>query len=230
MNRISTISRSLVVASCAVGVLVGTATFASASPDRVPVSGDDRATARGGNVVGKDCPSLFPGSTPVAQGDVEFQGGDNTAGVDITSVPDGIEIVGVIVKGGPAYNVYAPSDLGELPWRGLHAPLVPSGQPAAVSHWFVCGVGGGATSSPTDTPTDTPTEPTDTPTSTATEEAEPGAGAPAEPGTSEEVSPAAQEDLAATGVEAGPLVALGATLLLGGGALLFVLRTRSARR
>lgn len=219
MNRLSTISRSLVVASCAVGALIGFASFASASPpDRTPESGDDRATAHSGNVVGKDCADLFAGSTAVAQGDIQFEGGDNTAGLDITSVSDGIEIVGVIVKGGPAYNVY--SGLGDLPWLDLHAPLVSSGKPAAVSHWFACGVEkeNETTTPPASETPGGPTEPTE-PTET---------GAP-----QGDVSPeeAAEEDeLAATGVASGPLVALGAVLLLGGGALLLLVRMRGARR
>jgi hypothetical protein len=217
MNRLSTISRSLIVASCALGALIGFTSLASASPpDRTPESGDDRATAHPGNVVGQDCSELFPGSTAVD--DVRFEGGDNTAGLDITSVPDGIEIAGVIVKGGPAYNVY--SGLGDLPWLDLHAPLVPSGEPAAVSHWFVCGV---------EKKNETPTPPeTEGP-------GEPGSpGSPGSTGTSApqgDVSPAAEEDeLAATGVASGPLVALGAVLLLGGGALVLLMRTRGARR
>jgi hypothetical protein len=221
MNRLSTISRSLIVASCAFGALIGFTSLASASPpDRTPESGDDRATAHAGNVNGQDCSSLFPGSTAVAQGDVQFEGGDNTAGLDITSVPEGIEIVGVIVKGGPAYNVYA--GLGDLPWLDLHAPLVPSGEPAAVSHWFVCGV---------EEKDDTSTPPTTTP---SEGEGSGGGGSTESPESSApqgDVSPAAEEEeLAATGVASGPLVALGAMLLLGGGALLLLTRMRGARR
>jgi LPXTG-motif cell wall-anchored protein len=227
MNRLSTFSRSLIVASTAAGVLFGLTAFAAASPpDRTPVSGDDRATAHPGNVVAADCSSLFPGSTAVAQSDIDFTGGDNTGGVDITAVPDGVTVVGVVVKGGPAYNVY--SDLGDLPWTGLHAPLVPSGKPAAVSHWFVCGTGKSETSTPTETPTDTPTE---SPTSTAPEGQGSGGGAATATSTSEDVASAAdEEELAETGFEAGPLVALGAMLLLGGAALVLVRRGRGARR
>lgn len=230
MSRFHTVSRSLIVASIAAGALIGLTTFASASPpNRTPESGDARASVHAGNVVAQDCADLFPGSTAVPQGDITFAGGDNTAGVDITVVPAGVEVVGVIVKGGPAYNVYEAADLGALSWRGLHAPLVPSGQPAAVSHWFVCGVGESETSAPTETPTDTPTD-TPAPTSTSSEAEGPGGGS-TETSTSEDVSNAAEEqDLAATGVEAGPLVALGAALLLGGAALLLVMRSRSARR
>ncbi|MGH3761400.1 hypothetical protein [Actinophytocola sp.] len=219
MNRLTAVSRSLIVASIAAGALISLSSFASASPDRTLDPGDDRATAHSGNVVEKHCPDLFPGSTAVPLGDIEFTGGDNTAGVDITAVPDGIEIVGVIVKGGPHYNLYETAGLGDLPWQDLHAPLVPSGKPADVSHWFVCGVGR------TETP---PT--TEVPTTTTSPEAE-QPGGPAETTTSEDVSPAAEEEeLAATGVPAGPLVAIGAALLLGGGALLLLMRRSAARR
>jgi hypothetical protein len=227
MNRLFTVSRSLIVASIAAGVLFGTTSFASASPpNRTPDSGDDRATAHPGNVVPADCPDLFPGSTAVAQGDIQFTGGDDSGGVDVTGVPAGIEVVGVVVKGGPTYNVY--TGLGDLPWLGLHAPLVPSGKPAAVSHWFACGTGKTETSTPTDTPTDTPTE---SPTSTSPESQGSGGGGAKATSTSEDVSSAAEDqDLAETGVEAGPLVALGTALLLGGGALVLVMRGRGARR
>jgi hypothetical protein len=224
MNRLSTVSRSLIVVSIAAGALLGFSTFASATPPNLdPKSGDDRATAHAGNVVGKDCSSLFHGSTAVAQGDIDFTGGDNTSGVGISAVPDEVEIVGVIVKGGPAYNVYA--DLGDLPWSGLHAPLVPSGKPAGVSHWFVCGVSNGDTSTTPSSPTDTPT------TATTTEGVGSGGGGSTGTSTSNAVPPAAEDEaLASTGVDGGPLVALGAALLVGGGALLFLMRTRGARR
>lgn len=226
MKRFSTVSRSLIVASIATGFLIGFTSFAAASPpNRTPESGDERATAHPGNVVAADCAELFPGSSAVAQSDLDFSGGDNTGGVDITGVPDGVQIVGVVVKGGPAYNVY--TDLGDLPWLGLHAPLVPSGKPAAVSHWFVCGTGKTETSTPPTSPTEE--SPTDTPTTTPSEGE--GGGEATETSTSEDVSNAAeQEELAETGVETGPLVALGAALLLGGGALVLAMRGRGARR
>jgi LPXTG-motif cell wall-anchored protein len=159
----------------------------------------------------------------VAQGDIQFTGGDNTDGVDITGLPEGVTIVGVVVKGGPAYNVYP--NLGALPRKGLHAPLVKSGKPAAVSHWFACGTGKTETSTP---PTDTSTV---TPTTTPSEGEGSGGGGATATSASEDVSPAAQEEeLAETGVETGPLLALGVAMLLGGGALVLVMRGRGARR
>ena len=222
------------MASIAAGVLIGFSSFASASPpNRTPQPGDDRATAHSGNVVAADCPKLFPGSTAVPHDDIDFTGGDDTGGVDITAVPDDVTVLGVVVKGGPAYNVYA--NLGNLRWLGLHAPLVPSGQPAAVSHWFVCGVDKSETTTPSTPPssstTDTP--PTDTPTSEAptTTTGVGGEGGPTPGDSSDDVSAAAEEqDLAETGAVTGPLVALGAALLLGGGALVLLMRARGARR
>jgi hypothetical protein len=224
MNRLSTVSRSLIVASIAAGALFGLTAFASASPpNRTPVSGDERATAHSGNVKPSDCPKLFPGSTAVAQGDIDFTGGDDTDGVTITGVPEGVTVVGVVIKGGPAYNVYP--NLGALPWEDLHAPLVSSGKPAAVSHWFACATGKTETSTP---PTDTPT---DTPTTTPSEGEGSGGGGATATSTSEDVSPAAQEEeLAATGAATGPLLALGVAMLLGGGALVLLMRSRGARR
>jgi len=224
MNRLSTVSRSLIVASIAAGALFGLTAFATASPsNQAPESGDERATAHPGNVVPADCPTLFPGSTAVPQGDIDFTGGDNTDGVDITGLPEGVTVVGVVIKGGPAYNVYP--NLGDLPWEGLHAPLAPSGKPAAVSHWFACGTGKTETSTP---PTDTPT---DTPTTTPSEGEGSGGGGATETSTSADVSPAAEEEeLAETGVETGPLLALAVAMLLGGGALVLLMRARGARR
>jgi hypothetical protein len=226
MNRLSTVSRSLIVVSIAVGALLGFASLASATPpDLNPVSGDDRATAHPGNAKADDCSTLFPGSTEVAKSDITHTGDDNDASIDITAVADGVDVVGVVVKGGPAYNVYPADKLGDLPWLDLHAPQVPSGAPAGVSHWFVCGVEEGETTS-------------STPATTTTTEGEGsgGGGSTDEEETStttssEEVSPAAEgEELASTGVNGGPLVALGFALLLGGGALLFLMRTRGVRR
>lgn len=234
MSRFSTTARAAVVAAFTAGALFGIAGTASATPNtEPPVSGDDRATAHEGNVVGKHCPDLFPGSQVIAKGDLTFETDGSNTYLDITAVADGVEVVGVIVKGGPAYNVYEPADLGELPWLDLHSPLVPSGKPAQISHWFACGVKDTTTTTtnPTSSASETETSPTSTPggeepsSSTAATDTTPDTT------TSEDVAPAAQEsELADTGVDAGWLVALGAALLLGGGALLFLMRTRGARR
>lgn len=225
MNPLSRPLRALVVATIAAGAVLGFAGSALAA-QQTPESGDDRATAHDGNVVAADCPELFPGSSAVPEADLTFTGGDNQPGVTITGVPDGVEVVGVVVKGGPAYNVYEAAGLGELPWTDLHAPLVPSGAPAAVSHWFVCAV----ESTTTTTTTAPVTTTTDMP-PTSSEGEQPSDTTSSDSEVAEDVSPAAEEqDLAETGFNGGWLVALGAMLLLGGGALLYTVRMRGARR
>ncbi|WP_291412553.1 LPXTG cell wall anchor domain-containing protein [Actinophytocola sp.] len=225
MNRLTTLSRTLIVTALATGVVFGFANTATADRNQDdPVSGDERATAHAGNVVARDCSELFEGSTSVTFGTGDTGTDDTNTYLTISGVPDGIDIVGVIVKGGNAYNVYEPGDLGDLPWIDLHSPLVPSGKPAQISHWFACGVESTETTTPpVETTTDTPP--------TSSEGEQPGSTSSPASSASEDVSPAAEEqELAETGFNGGWLVALGAMLLLGGGALLFTMRTRGARR
>lgn len=227
------IRASVALASAVAGaVLFAAPAFAQSDDD--PVSGDDRATAHSGNVVGeKHCETLYPGSHEVtadltATADGE---GENGTYLDITAVADGVEVLGVIVKGGNAYNQYDVTALGDLPWLDLHSPINASGKPAAISHWFACGIGESTT-----TPTE-PTEPTETTTTTTTDDSSPATttttGGSEVSGTettttSADVAPAAQdEDLAATGFNGGWLVALAAGLLLAGGAVLTLLRIRA---
>jgi hypothetical protein len=223
---------ALAAALAAVVLLPGTAL---AQPADQPVSGDGRATAHSGNVVGKDCAELFPGSSQIAAGDLTSSVDGTNTYVDITVVADGVEVAGVIVKGGPAYNVYQPADLGALPWLDLHSPLVPSGKPAQISHWFACGV----TESTTTTTTTGEVGGTSTTTSTETSTSSESSTASSESSssavsvtttTSAAVAPAAEEgDLASTGFNGGWLIGLAAALLLGGGALLLLVRRRAAR-
>lgn len=221
--------------------LVATVLFAGpalAQPDATPVSGDDRATAHSGNVVGKDCAELFPGSSELASGKIDFSVDGEGVYLDIAGLADGVALSGIVVKGGPAYNVYEPGDLGALPWLDLHSPLVPSGKPAQISHWFACGSGGSETTTTiptTETTTTTGTSGTETTTSSdtpTTRETESSSGGVAvTTTTSADVSPVADdEDLASTGFNGGWLIALAALLLVGGTALLVIVRLRAARR
>ncbi len=231
-----------VLVAAVVGTVLGAAP-AIAQPGDAPVSGDDRATAVAGNKVGKDCAKLFAGSHALAAGDLTVAVDDTNTYLDITAIGDGVEVVAVIVKGGPAYNVYEAADLGDLAWQDLHSPLVPSGKPAQISHWFACGV---KTTPTTTTGTSTPTSTTDTTetttetTGTTTESSTPGESSSSVPSsnsttvtttTDAEVAPVAEEDdLASTGFDGGWLFLLAAVLLLGGGAALVLVRMRGARR
>ena len=225
--------RATLALTSAVAGAVLFATPALAQPSGDPVAGDDRATAHPGNVVAADCDELYPGSHDVT-GDLTAT--DDGTYIDITAVADGVEVLGVIVKGGPAYNQYDVADLGALPWLDLHSPLNSSGKPAGISHWFACGIGESTTTTTTTT-TGTTTETTTTTTtgssssetSTTTDSSgSESSSAAVTTTTSVDVSPVAEDDdLASTGFNGGWLVALAAGLLIAGGAVLLLLRTRT---
>ncbi|GAB1515383.1 hypothetical protein [Actinophytocola sp. KF-1] len=230
--------RATVALASAVAGAVLFAAPAFAQPADDPVPGDDRATAHSGNARPQDCSKLYPGSHDVTADLTATDDGpdDNVQDgtyVDITAVADDVEVVGVIVKGGPAYNRYDVADLGDLPWLDLHSPLNPNGKPAGISHWFACGVDKDTTTTTTTTTTGTETTTTTTTggssseTTTTTGSGSESSGASVTT-TSADVSPAAEdEDLASTGVNAGWMVALAAGLLLAGGAVLTLLRIRA---
>ncbi|WP_332253511.1 LPXTG cell wall anchor domain-containing protein [Saccharomonospora halophila] len=174
--------------------------------------------------------------------------------VDITEVPERTEVTAIVVKGANGYNVYKPGENGlpgEPAWTDLRAPLNGGGNIPAISHWFACGYQPTETTS--ETPTSEPDEPTrdDGPDAPGTSSGRPTTGT--EPGgetptgtevtttgtggsgttpqtTETTVSPVNEnDDLASTGFGSGWLIALGAALLLGGGALLALTRIRRSR-
>jgi LPXTG-motif cell wall-anchored protein len=222
--------------SAAVAALALFAGTAAAQPADEPVSGDDRATAHSGNVVNKDCAELFPGSSAIGAGDLSHSVDGTNTYLDITAIAGGADVVAVIVKGGPAYNVYEAADLGDLAWLDLHSPRVPSGKPAQISHWFACGgkettTTTATTTTTTGTGTETTTTST-TDTSTPPNSSTPGSGAATVTTTTtpaDVAAAAAEDDLASTGFNGGWLVVLAAILLLAGGGLLLVRRPRTTR-
>lgn len=123
------------LAVIAAGVL---ATAASAQPSQdPPQSGDPRATAVTGNIdIGQPGNGCAEAGLPGAEGTLSDGFTSDGTYIDITAHPSGFLITGVVVKGGNAYNVYPA--LGDMPWLDLHSPLNESGNPAAISHWFVC--------------------------------------------------------------------------------------------
>jgi hypothetical protein len=140
------------VALCWTGVAFGV-------PPTPPQSGDSRAVAVAGNAVTCAQAGLAGGIISVT---AIITG--NTY-ITITGVPTNTTVTGVVVKGSPAYNLYLPVSLGMLPWVGLHPPLAgKSGQPATISHWFVCGTK--TTTTPPTTTTTTTTKSTTTTTTT----------------------------------------------------------------
>jgi len=220
---------AVAVATAAVASLF--AGTAAAQPKDDPVSGDERATVHAGNVVDQDCAELIEGSTAIASGDLTFSVDDTNTYIDITAVATGVHVGAVIVKGGPAYNVYEPEDLGDLPWEDLHSPLVSSGKPAQISHWFACG-DKDTEETTTTTPPTTTTEPSETSTTTTTTSPSVSDTSVTTTTTSTVAvaAAAAVDELPETGFNGGWLVVLAAALLLAGGSLLLLLRLRTTRR
>lgn len=153
--------RLLRSAAIAIGATLLTATAAFASPPGwTPGSGDERATAHAGNVT--TCAQAgLSGRT------VTFDGVEDETGTYVTitkaDIPAGETILSVVVKGGPAYNVYT----GLKSWTNLHSPINVGGQTPTISHWFACvsgGEGGGSTTKcpPSGTTTTTTGESTTT--------------------------------------------------------------------
>ncbi|GLZ31108.1 hypothetical protein Lesp02_32960 [Lentzea sp. NBRC 105346] len=211
---------ALVAASFAVTAL---ATTASAAPDKPLISGDARASVYAGNVAPDHDDACTVGKLtgePIANGGFTFTGGDNQADLDITAVPSGFTVTGVVVKGGPAYNVYLVAQLGALPWNDLHAPLNDSGSPAAISHWYACGIKTGPTSEkPRE---EQPKE--EQPSSSAAPTSSTSTSAPAPAGAVQ----AETEALASTGFGSPWLIGLGAALVTAGAGVLFFLRRKRA--
>ncbi len=158
MSRLRTALLSLSAAT-AFGSLVLVVAPAGATSDTTPVSGDVRAVAYAGNIKMGDCAGAGLAGTAV---EVNYTIDASGTYITVTGVPEGTTLTGVVVKGGSAYNVYA----GDIR-TDLHAPLVSSGKPAQVSHWFACGTSTMPTTPPV-SPTTPPVSPTTPPVSPTT--------------------------------------------------------------
>lgn len=208
------VRRALTVLAVSIGVSLGGAAIATATPGDPPQSGDPRATAVAGNVT--TCAGAGIAGTAM---DVTANITGNTY-IDVTAVPAGYELTGVVVKGGPAYNKYV--GLGGLPWNDLHAPLVSSGKPAEISHWFACVKKKTTTTTTTTTKTTTTTTTTTKPGSSAST----GAFQPTKTSSGAVDQASNENELAETGFNGGILVLVGGLLLVGGAAALFLARAR----
>ncbi|MFF5987774.1 hypothetical protein [Prauserella flavalba] len=232
--------RALAVATLTAGLFLGSAVSAVATEHE-----DPRAESFEGNAV--TCEDAGLDGDLIDKGDLTFTGGkeEQDQYVTITDVADGITVTGIVVKGGDNYNVYVPGEKGlseTPPWEELRSPLNNGGQVPQISHWYVCGTETTTTTTSTTTST---TETTTSETSTTTSESTTAesttserddttttttssvAGGAVAPTSEAPVSPAGDSgDLASTGFSGAWLVGLGALLLLGGGALVFLTRMR----
>jgi LPXTG-motif cell wall-anchored protein len=140
---VTTLSRRHPTRTLVAALPLGLAALLGAAPLAHATQTDDsRAVAHQGNVdAGQKgaCATAGLAGEPVELQDADTDGQT----VTIESVPDGTTVTGIVVKGGPAYNVYVPGERGlsELPvWDELRSPLNNGGNLPQVSHWFACGV------------------------------------------------------------------------------------------
>lgn len=259
------------IAAASFAVTAVLATTATSATAHAAETDDPRAIAVDGNA--STCAGAGLSGTIVDESDLEFTGGqvNSDTALSITGVADGLDVTGIVVKGGDAYNVYQPGERGlaaDVPWEKLVAPINNGGQQPELSHWFVCAEGTPSTTEPptttTEPPATTTTEPssseppagTEPPSSSEPSTTTPGdspsdepsssepAGSTCVESTSEMAEPAddaastdecaaagaepatEDDDLALTGFGAAWLIPVGVLLLIGGGAALWLARSR----
>jgi hypothetical protein len=209
MTRRIGVAVSTTLAAGVLAVAIALPASATPPPKGPPASGDNRATSYAGNV--STCAEAN------LAGAIIDQGKDLTVQYIDVTVPAGYELTGTVVKGGDGYNVYPPTALTDL-----RAPYNNGDQTPTISHWFACAIKKD-TSSSTKPPTNPPSSSSGSSSSSA----------PAGGSSSSSSAPAAQgsvvssAELADTGFSAtAPLTGAGALILLGGGLLLALRRTR----
>ncbi|MFJ6676017.1 hypothetical protein ACIQMJ_33370 [Actinosynnema sp. NPDC091369] len=215
------------------GLLGGTA---SASPGTTPDAGDDRATVAEGNIdigqQGNACEVVgLPGEEMTLPASAFTVSGVN---ITITANPEGYLLTGAVVKGGNAYNIYDADNFEALPWTNLHPPLNNSGNPAGISHWFVCAEKDASVTTTPSTPASTTpsttvttteaTTPTTTTTTTSVAVTPTSTSAPAA------VVGADDSDLANTGFSGGWMLLVGLALVAAGAAFVASPKLRTLLR
>jgi LPXTG-motif cell wall-anchored protein len=132
--------------------------------------------------------------------------------IDITAVPTGYQLTGVMVQGVGNYNRYP--WLRDMPWKDLQAP-----QAVPFTDWFACAKP--RTSMPTPPSTSTTT------TTTTTTSTSAPSNSSSSVATTTSVAPAQTDSgLAKTGFNGGWLLFIGAGLLVAGAAALILSRSR----
>lgn len=235
--RLTPLRRAGLLASATVAA-VATLALATTASAQEPTTDDPRATAylKNVDINHPDACTVggLTGST-IHPNQFVYSGGDNQLHLNITGLPAGIKVTGIVVKGGPVFNVYLADKLGAtLPWEKLRAPLKDNGNGSEISHWYGCGVVETPSSSVTTTTTTTTTTTStvthsSTPTETSTSSSSSSEVAPTTTTTTVAPVPVAEEGgLASTGFGSAWLLGLGAALVAAGAAVLLVMRRRRA--
>ncbi|MEV4145283.1 LPXTG cell wall anchor domain-containing protein [Amycolatopsis sp. NPDC049691] len=224
--RRRTFRGAVAIMALTTAALIGTAGSALAC-----VPGDDRAEGTVGNAT--KCADIGLGKAIDVSDLLEVDGGTNKDQyLTVKSVPKGVTVAAIVVKGGNEYNTYRPGKKGlsaTPPWEKLHAPMVGKNfqNVPAISHWFACG--SKTETPPESTVTTKPTKPTETTKPSAPASSETTVAPTSTTGAA--VVPAGNESgtgggLANTGFDNMWLVWIAALLILGGGGLLALLKFR----
>jgi LPXTG-motif cell wall-anchored protein len=234
--RLTPLRRAGLLASATMAAVASLALATTASADE-PTTDDPRATPFLKNVDINHPEACTVGGltgSTIHPNLFTYTGGDNQQYLDITAVPAGVKVTGIVVKGGDKFNVYLADKLGAtLPWEDLRSPFNNGGQIPQISHWYGCGVKDTPSSTTTTTTTTTTSESTvahsSTPSSTSTTTPASSSSEVVTTTTTVAPVPVANEDnLASTGFGSAWLLGLGAALLAAGAAVLLVLRRRKA--
>ena len=204
--RLTPLRRSGLLASAALAAVASLVLATSASADEVTT--DDPRAQPFSQFVDVNHPDACAvgglSGNVVLPGEFAYTGGDNQKHLNITGLPEDVQVTGMLVKAGDVFNVYLADELGDaLPWNELRAPVVDGGALPEIGQWFGCGIA--VEQPPTSTTTTTTTTTTVAP-----------------------VPVAEVRDLAATGFGSAWLLGLGAALGAAGAAVLLVLRRRRA--
>ncbi|GAA2790801.1 hypothetical protein [Crossiella cryophila] len=215
--------RAAALAAVVLTTWLGAAGAAGADP-QIPWSGDERATPAAGVATG--C-----AATGLKGEQVDVTVTRDSRYLTVTAVDPGVTLTGVVIQGGPGYNIYPASAFTALPWPRLHAPLESPAQPqkpALTTNWFACGSKTPPTSTSTtttSTTTRTTTSSTTTrPTTTSTTSTSSSPSQTPVSATPPPVTSTSSPGLATTGFDGGWLIPLAAGLILLGAAALFVPR------
>ncbi|WP_116206545.1 LPXTG cell wall anchor domain-containing protein [Amycolatopsis circi] len=220
------------VAAVAGLALLGTATSAFAC-----TTGDHRGNPVPGTKI-TDCSKVEGVSgSKLDEGDLKFTGGNGEKSLTITEAAEGVTVQAIVVVGGDdGHSVYVPGakKLPKVaPWTDLVAPHNHDGSQPNIDRWFACGVKTAPTKPPvTDTPT-SPAKPTSSAPTAAPTSVPSSAASSAAPTTTSAPAavPAGNQNgtgggLANTGFDNAWLFWIAGVLIVGGGALLVLLKLR----
>ncbi|MFB9929550.1 LPXTG cell wall anchor domain-containing protein [Amycolatopsis halotolerans] len=223
-------------AGFAVAAVAGLALLGSATAASACTTGDDRGHPVPGTKI-TDCSKVEGVSgSKLDQGDVKFTGGVGEKTLTITETAEGVTVEAIVVVGGDdGHSVYVPGKkkLPKVaPWKDLVAPYNYDRSQPKIDQWFVCGTKTAPTKPPvSETPTTSPAKPTSSAPTAAPTSAPSSVSAAPTTTSAPAAVPAGNQNgtgggLANTGFDNAWLFWIAGVLIVGGGALLVLLKLR----